>query len=150
MIKRLAIILLFVTLFPASGSAGDYLVELFKEHYRSQMIVGGGESQIYHTWQVKTEFGDKCLVIVGSDHKYRNWLRRFSGTHKLFIIKVPDDGDEKFKYDMAVPVNVQQIHAVWEKYWVCDQCRHGSPPVNPAKVIGNPFAGTGESGITGQ
>jgi len=95
------------------------------------MIVGGGESKIYHTWQVTSEYGDKLLVIVGDDHSYREWLRKFTGNHKLFLVKIPDGGDDKFKFDMAVLVTVQQIHSVWEKKWKCKACRHGPPPFRP-------------------
>lgn len=148
--SRIFFVILFIGLFPATGSAGDYMVELFKENYKSQMIVGGGENKIYHTWQVKTEFGDKCLLIVGNDQKYRHWLRQYTGKNKFFIIKVPEEGDERFKYDMAVPVNVQQIHAVWDKYWECGECRHGPPPVDPSKVSGNPFSEASGPGMSGQ
>ena len=129
---RYAILLIFlIPWFPQPASAADYIVELFEEHYKEQMIVGGGESKIYHTWQVASEFGDKLLVIVGDDHKYRDWLRRSAANHRLFLVKIPDGGDDRFKYDMAILVNVQQIHCVWEKIWKCYGCRHGEPPVRP-------------------
>jgi len=115
-------------LIPRIGFAQDYLVELIEEHYKEQMIVGGGELKLYHSWQVKTEYGDKLLVIVGDDHKYRDWLRHLTMNHKIFLVKIPDGGADRFKYDMAVLVNVQQIHSVWEKNWKCKKCRHGLPP----------------------
>ncbi len=137
-------------LIPGRGLAKDYMVELFEEHYTEQMLVGGGEFKIYHSWQVKTEFGNKCLIIVGDDHRYRNWLRKYAGNHYLFIIKIPDGGDEKFQYDMAVLLNVQQIHAVWEKRWQCEKCRHGSPPFDPSKPSILPVSEPLESEITGE
>jgi hypothetical protein len=123
-------IFLFVLMLsiPRQGFAQDYLVELIEEHYKEQMIVGGGELKLYHSWQVTTEYGDKLLVIVGDDHKYRDWLRQYTMNHKIFLIKIPDGGADRFKYDMAVLVNVQQIHSVWEQNWKCKKCRHGLPP----------------------
>ncbi len=118
-------------LIPRQGFAQDYLVELVEEHYKEQMIVGGGELKLYHSWQVKTQYGDKLLVIVGDDNKYRDWLRHYTMNHKIFLIKIPDGGADRFKYDMAVLVNVQQIHSVWEKNWECKKCRHGLPPLEP-------------------
>ena len=129
---RYPVLLIFLILWaPHQGAAADYIVELFEEHYKEQLVVGGGESKIYHTWQVASEFGDKLLVIVGDDHKYREWLRRSAANHRLFLVKIPDGGNDRFKYDMAVLVNVQQIHSVWEKKWKCYGCRHGAPPVRP-------------------
>ncbi|MFH2067712.1 MAG: hypothetical protein ABIK15_21090 [Pseudomonadota bacterium] len=126
-------IFLFLMIFciPGQGFTKDYLVELFEEHYQEKMIVGGGEMKTYHTWQVATEYGDKLLVIVGEDHIYRDWLRQSAMNHKIFLIKIPDGGDDRFKYDMAVLVNVQQVHSVWEKKWKCKECRHGAPPFRP-------------------
>jgi len=69
------IFVVLILLIPGQGIAKDYFVELFEEHYKEQMIVGGGESKIYHTWQVTSEYGDKLLVIVGDDYSYRAWLR---------------------------------------------------------------------------
>jgi len=129
-------IFLFVLmlLIPRQGFAQDYLVELVEEHYKEQMIVGGGELKLYHSWQVKTQYGDKLLVIVGDDNKYRDWLRHYTMNHKIFLIKIPEGGTDRFKYDMAVLVNVQQIHSVWEKNWECKKCRHGLPPLEPPPV----------------
>ena len=121
-------------LFSREAYSSDYMVELFEEHYKEKMIVGGGELKVYHVWQVKTEFGNKLLVIVGDDHNYRTWLRKFMKNHNLFIVKIPDAGDDAFKYDLAVNVNVQQIHAVWENRWSCDKCRHGFPPHESTKA----------------
>lgn len=134
--KRLKKCMLFLGVLPlfclpTIVHSRDYVVELFEEHYREQMIVGGGESKIYHTWQVKTIFGNKLLVLIGDDQGYRNWLRKSVDNHKLFIVKVPENGDDRFKYDRAVLLNIQQVHAVWDLKWTCDGCRHGQPPSEP-------------------
>ena len=78
----------------------------------------------YHTMQVKTIFGNKLLILVGKDYEYRKWLRNFFKKHKLYIIKIPDQGDDEFKNNLAIPIDIQQIHPVWEKNWDCEGCRH--------------------------
>lgn len=120
---------------PAPVAARDYMVELFEEHYREEMVTGAGEPKIYHCWQVKTIYGDKLLVLIGKDRQYRQWLRKSCDKHRLFIVKIPGAGDDRFKYDRAVLVDVQQVHAVWERWWSCDGCRHGSPPPEPEPNI---------------
>ncbi len=122
---------LLLCFFPSIAQARDYVVELFEEHYQEQMIVGGGESKIYHAWQVKTIFGNKLLVLIGDDQGYRNWLRKYADNHRLFLVKIPGNGDERFKYDRAVLLNVQQVHAIWDQKWLCEGCRHGQPPPEP-------------------
>lgn len=124
----ITLIISFGGIRPTDASANDYIVDLFKEQYRERMIVGGGEVKINHTWQVKTIYGTKILILIGEDYIYRKWLRQYRKQHHLFIIKIPDDGDIKFRHDMAVLVNVQQIHPVSSKIWACEKCRTGPPP----------------------
>lgn len=129
MIMRiLALIFIFCIAAPQQALSKDYMVELFEEHYKEKMMVGGGEMQIYHTWQVKTRYGAKLLVLVGDDHDYREWLRQSRKHHKLFILKLPEEGHQKFVRELAVLVNVQQLHAVASKRWKCSTCRYGMPP----------------------
>ena len=113
----------------------DYMVDLFEEHYREKPIVGPGIVKIYHSWQVKTIYGSKLIVIVGDDNDYRAWLRNYTKNHTLFIVKIPEVGDEEFKYSSAVLIDVQQIHPVVSKKWKCIKCRLGPPPRAPAKII---------------
>ena len=122
----LSVLLIFI---PTSGFAFDHMIELFEEHYKEKMMVGGGEMKVYHSWQVKTEFGNKLIVIVGDDHDYRTWLRKWADNHILFVVKIPEMGEDDFRFDRTVLVNVQQIHDVWEKKWRCSNCRHGPPPL---------------------
>ncbi len=109
---------------PVISIAKDYKVEIFEEHYKEKLISGGGEVKIYHTWQVKTIFGNKLLVLVGNDYDYRKWVRESLKKHILFIIKIPDQGDQKFENDLAVIVDIQQVHPIWEDKWNCEGCRH--------------------------
>ena len=74
-------------------------------------------------------YGNKLLVLVGDDSGYRSWLLQMTGKHNIFIVKIPDDGDDKFVHDRAVLVNVQQVHGIWDQKWKCEKCRHGSPPI---------------------
>ena len=128
MMRTFAVLFLFLFAIPQNAISKDYLIELFEEHYREKMIVGGGEMQIYHTWQVKTKYGNKLLVLVGDDHGYRSWLRQSRKNHRVFVLKIPEEGEQKFVRDLAVLVNVQQLHAVASKKWKCNNCRHGRPP----------------------
>jgi hypothetical protein len=128
MIMRICVVVfIFCLAIPQQAFSKDYMVELFEEHYREKMIVGGGEMQIYHTWQVKTRYGAKLLVLVGDDHDYREWLRQTRKNHRLFILKIPEAGQQTFVKELAVLVNVQQLHAVTSKKWNCSQCRYGLP-----------------------
>lgn len=121
-LKSTVIILIF--LFPGVLYSADYKVELFKENYREKLISGGGEVKLYHTLQVKTIFGNKLLILVGNDYEYRKWLRIFFKKHALYIIKIPDQGDNTFKNELAIPVDIQQIHPIWDEKWNCEGCRH--------------------------
>ncbi|MCP4339472.1 MAG: hypothetical protein GY799_11435, partial [Desulfobulbaceae bacterium] len=100
---RLQLLVLFVVLIVSPAAwAGDYMVELFEEHYKEMVVPGLGELKINHTWQVKTAFGNKVLILVGNDYNQRKWLRQYKRGHKLWVVKVPDEGDDRFKYNMAV------------------------------------------------
>ena len=46
----------------------------------------------------------------------------------MLVVTIPDKGDDKYKYNIAVAVNVQQVHAVLDKKWECKACREGPPP----------------------
>ncbi len=128
---RTIMITLLILFIPGNVLSKDYMIELFEEHYKEKMITGGGQSKIYHSWQVRSEFGNKVLFLIGDDIGYRSWLRKYRNHHHLFIVKIPDAGEEKFKYDIAIPINVQQIHPVFEKKWKCIGCRFGPPPEKP-------------------
>ena len=109
---------------PTITVASDYKVEVFKENYKETLISGGGELKLYHTLQVKTIYGNKLLILVGKDHEYRKWLRSYLKKQSLYLIKIPDQGDNKFEKEIAVPINIQQIHPVWEEQWNCEGCRN--------------------------
>lgn len=116
---------------PAPVYSSDYMVEIFEEHYKEKMIPGSGDMKVNHTWQVKTKFGNKVLILVGNDYSLRNWVRRDAKKHKLWVAKIPDEGDDRFQYNMAVYMDIQQVQPVYDKQWNCDDCRSGKPPVKP-------------------
>lgn len=115
--------------------ASDYMVEIFEQHYKEKMIPGTGDMKVNHTWQVKTKFGNKVLILVGNDYNLRKWVRRDVKNHKLWIAKIPDEGDDRFKYNMAVYMDIQQVQPVYHKKWNCDECRNGAPPVKPPPLL---------------
>ena len=124
------IALITIFLIPFSSHAKDYTVEIFQENYREKLISGGGELKIYHTWEAKTTFGNKLLVLVGNDYDYRKWLRQSLRKHTLYIVKIPEQGEDKFENDLAVPIDIQQIHPILDSKWNCSGCRHGNPGEN--------------------
>ncbi len=115
----------------SSVYASDYMVELFEEHYKEKMIPGTGDMKVNHTWQVKTIYGNKVLILLGNDYNLRKWVRRDAKRHKLWVAKVPDVGDDRFKYNMSVYMDLQQVQPVYHKKWNCDDCRSGAPPIKP-------------------
>ncbi len=114
--------------------SSDYMVEIFEEHYKEKMIPGSGDMKVNHTWQVKTKFGNKVLILVGNDYNLRKWVRRDAIKHKLWVAKIPDEGDDRFKYNMSVYMDVQQVQPVYSKRWNCNDCRNGEPPDKPAPI----------------
>ena len=72
MMRTFAVLFLFLFAIPQNAISKDYLIELFEEHYREKMIVGGGEMQIYHTWQAKpgmvTNFLYLWVMIMATGH----------------------------------------------------------------------------------
>ncbi len=132
--KILPLCISFVFILASTATASDYLVEIFEEHYKERMIVGTGDMKVNHTWQVKTEFGNKVLILVGKDYNLRKWIRRDVRRHKLWVAKVPDAGDDRFNYNISVYMDLQQVQPVYSRKWNCDECRHGAPPVKPPPV----------------
>ena len=121
---RIILSFYILLLIPAMSISSDYKIEVFKENYMEKLISGGGEVKMYHTLQVKTIFGNKLLILVGKDYEYRKWLRAFLKKHNLFILKIPDQGDKKFENEIAVSVDIRQIHPIWEEKWNCEGCRN--------------------------
>ncbi len=130
-VKTVHLSLIAILLMVTGASASDYLVELFEEHYREKMITGTGDMKVNHTWQVKTIYGNKVLILLGKDYNMRKWVRQYAKKHKLWVAKVPDQGDNRFKYNMSVYMDIEQVQPVYNKKWNCDECRHGAPPVKP-------------------
>lgn len=132
-------VLVFLLLFiSVNGHAGDYVIELFSENYHEKMIPGNGNLKISHTWQVKSIYGNKVLILTGRDSSFRKWLRNDSEKYKLWVVKIPDEGDEKFKYSISVYIDINQLQPVTDKEWRCEECRGGPPPVKPPAPLPKP------------
>ena len=120
---------LMIWAIPHPAQAGDYMVQLFKEQYKEKMIPGTGDLKVDHTWEVKTKYGNKVLILVGTDYSLRQWIRSDAEKHKLWVVKIPDEGDKKFKSGISVFIDLQQLHPVEGPGWKCAGCRGGSPSV---------------------
>lgn len=129
--KKMHVLTVLVFLAASPAWAGDYMVELFEEHYKEKMIPGNGDMKVNHTWQVKTRFGSKVLILVGTDYNLRTWIRQSVANHTLWVVKIPDEGDERFIYNMSVYVDLQQLQPVYSRKWTCEGCRLGPPPRKP-------------------
>ena len=92
------------------------LISLFSlltaQQYKEKRAEGGERQELYHTWFVRTEFGDKLLVLTGQDPTYREWLREFSKNYELFLVKMPDSESAAFEQDRVVRTQVQNLHPV--------------------------------------
>ena len=113
--KRLwALILCWALLaLPAAGLAKDYVVTFVKETYKAgQPAKNQTPPQMYHTWSVKTEFGNKLLVLVGDDQVRRTWLQEFSKDFDLFLVKVPEKDSGAFELNTILEIDVNDIHPI--------------------------------------
>lgn len=125
-------IIIILVMVPVTAHSSDFMVELFEEHYKEKMIPGTGDMKVNHTWQVKTPFGNKVLILLGKDYNLRRWIRGYVKNHELWVVKIPDEGNDKFIYNMSVYLDIQQIQPVYSKKWSCGDCRHGPPPDKPS------------------
>ncbi|MDY6906410.1 MAG: hypothetical protein SWH61_17195 [Thermodesulfobacteriota bacterium] len=101
-----------------------------EEHYEEKMVVGNGMPQIFHTFQVKSPYGSKLIILTGDNYSYRQWFREKIRNHKNFVLKIPDDGASRFKKNRIVYIDIQQINPVYDRLWSCENCRSGPPPVD--------------------
>lgn len=124
-----------IMLLPAVTFAGDVNVILVEEHYEEKMVVGNGMPQIFHTFQVKTPYGSKLLILTGDNYAYRQWFREKIRNHRNFIIKIPDAGLTRFRKNRIVYIDIKQINPVFDALWSCDDCRSGPPP-SPSDMDG--------------
>lgn len=104
----------FVSLVAALAAAADYVVTFRKETYKAQPADQGGE--IYHTWSVASDFGNKLLVLTGKDNQRRQWLREFSKENTLFLLTIPDKSEGAFEINKVFEIDVDAIHPIDDKF----------------------------------
>ena len=108
----LAALSITVTL-PAVCPAKDYVITFVKETHKAETGAGADAApQIYHTWAVKTEFGNKLIVLTGSDTVRRAWLREFTKDFDLFLAKVPEKDAGAFELNTVVEIDVKDLHPI--------------------------------------
>lgn len=104
---------LAVLALPAAGLAKDYVVTFVKETYKvGQATAAQTPPKLYHTWSVKTDFGNKLLVLVGDDGVRRTWLQEFSKDFDLFLVKVPEKDSGAFELNTVLEIDVNDIHPI--------------------------------------
>ena len=103
-----------VSLVAASAGAADYVVTFMKETYKAQPPDQGGE--IYHTWSVSSDFGNKLLVLTGKDSQRRQWLREFSKQSTLFLLSIPEKSEGAFEINKVFEIDVNAIHPIDKKF----------------------------------
>jgi hypothetical protein len=118
---------------PETAVSGDYMVSIQKENYKEKMITGTGDMKVDHTWEVKTRYGGKILILVGTDYSLRQWIRTDAQKHRLWVVKIPPEGDDDFKYNMSIYIDLQQVHPVGAGQLNCAGCRGGQPPAKRTK-----------------
>lgn len=98
---------------PAVCSARDYMVTFVKETHKAETAAGTEAApRIYHTWAVKSEFGNKLLVLTGSDSVQRAWLREFIKDFDLFLANVPEKDTGAFELNTVVEIDVKNLHPI--------------------------------------
>jgi len=99
-------IILFCT--PIKSYSKDYFVTFVKEQFKEDKT--NGTEKIYHTWFVRSDAGNKLLVLTGEDNTRRNWLREFIKQYDLFLIKVPDAETGAFEINTVFNIDVNNLH----------------------------------------
>ena len=100
----------FTWLSAASVQAADYVVTFMKETYKAQPADQGGE--IYHTWSVSSDFGNKLLVLTGKDSQRRQWLQEFAKESPLFLLSIPDKEAGSFELNTVFEIDVTAVHPI--------------------------------------
>ena len=111
----MAVVCWVLVALPSVCPAKDYVVTFVKETYKTGQTEGdgaGAAGPIYHTWAVQTEFGNKLLVLTGSDKVRRQWLRDFTKDFDLFLVKVPEKDTGAFELNTVVEIDVTDLHPI--------------------------------------
>jgi len=96
----------------APAMAQDYVVTFLTETYKDQ----GGQGEVYHTWAVGTDFGNKLLILTGKDMVRRQWLRDFAKDHSKFLLSVPEKDTGAFELNQVFTTDVTRLHPIDENF----------------------------------
>lgn len=108
----LLVIGICVMAMPCRVAAKDYRVVFIKEQFKETKAESQNPKDIYHTWYVTSDAGDKLLVLQGEDAIRRNWLREFSQQFDQFLVQVPDAETGAFESHTIFKINVDNIHPI--------------------------------------
>ncbi len=97
--------------------AFDYVVEFKAEHYKQTNLEYSNFPEVYHSIQVHSTAGPKLLILTGDDHQYRTWLRQYIAAKASFIVKVPDDDNDRFISSKAYNIDVKAVHPYNAEKW---------------------------------
>ena len=108
--RPIFLFLIVSMIFSPSVRARDFIVEFVEEHYKETDRPYSKTPQIYHSIQVKSNAGPKLLVLTGEDMEYRRWLRQYIAQDKHFMVKVPDEDNDRFIGSKVYEIDVVLIH----------------------------------------
>lgn len=104
-------------LFCPMAHAQDFIVEFISENYKQTNQEYSTFPEVYHSIQVNSIAGPKILVLGGTDHEYRTWLRQYISQGRGFIVKVPDDQNDLFISSKAFKIDVAAVHPFDRTQW---------------------------------
>jgi CheY-like chemotaxis protein len=97
--------------------ARDFIVEFVEENYKEAEAAFSSYPEIYHSVQVKSDAGPKLLILTGDNRDYRRWLRQYIAQDKTFIVRVPEDQNNRFIASKAFDIDVTRVHPFNGKKW---------------------------------
>ncbi len=109
-ILRIVFILIILCFTPLNSFSKDFFITFVKEQYNEAKTEG--KEKIYHTWFVRSDAGNKLLVLTGEDVTQRNWLRDYKKKYDLFLIKVPDAETGEFEISTVFNLDINNLHPV--------------------------------------
>lgn len=90
--------------------ARDFVVQFLAENYKETKAAYSTVPVIYHSIQVRTDAGPKLLVLTGTNHQHRQWLRQYIAQGKAFVVKVDEDQTQTFIASSAFDIDVDRLH----------------------------------------
>lgn len=117
--KRMLIAMLIVAgmAVPGPAAARDFIVEFVAENYKEAEVDYSNTPMIYHSLQVVSDAGPKLLILTGEDLDYRRWLRQYIAQDKTFMVKVPENENDRFIASKAFEIDVTRVHPFIGEKW---------------------------------